>query len=249
MIKQLKSRKSRIALLVGLPVLLSACSDDGKIIEVPVEVPVEVIVEVPAPVPVPVDVSYEVTLTNLTNSQPLSPAAVVLHADGHLFTIGGVPSVELEQMAEGGMNAGLLAQGMASTGGAGAIGPGGSETISVTVQDVTDAKLSITTMLVNTNDAFSGLDALDLSGLAVGDSWTATAGVYDAGTEVNSESAGTMPGPADGGEGFNATRTDTGYVAMHPGVVSADDGLTNSVLTIQHKFDNPAMRIMVTRTE
>lgn len=245
MIKRLKLNKTRLALLVGLPILLSACSDD----EVEVEVIREVIVEVPAPEPTPVDVSYEVTVTNLTNSQPLSPAAVVLHADGHLFSVGEVPSVALEQMAEGGMNAGLLALGMASASGQGPIGPGGSETISVTIQDVTDAKLSVATMLVNTNDAFSGLDALDLSSFAVGDSWTTTARVYDSGTEVNSEAAGTMPGPADGGEGFNATRTDTGFVAMHPGVVSADDGLTNSVLTVQHKFDNPAVRIMVTRIE
>jgi hypothetical protein len=243
MIKGLKLNKMRLAMLVGLPVLLSACNDDEVIREV------EVIVEVPAPVPTPVDVSYEVTLTNLTNSQPLSPAAVVLHADGHLFSVGEVPSVALEQMAEGGMNTGLLALGMAATSGVGAIGPGGSETISVTIQDVTDAKLSVATMLVNTNDAFSGLDALDLSAFAVGDSWSTTMGVYDAGTEVNSEAAGTMPGPADGGEGFNATRTDTGYVAMHPGVVTVDDGLTNSVLTAQHKFDNPAVRIMVTRIE
>jgi hypothetical protein len=53
----------------------------------------------------------------------------------------------------------------------------------------------------------------------------------------------------DGGEGFNATRTDTGYVAMYTGVVSSDDGLTHSVLTVQHKFDNPAVRIMVLRIE
>ena len=117
------------------------------------------------------------------------------------------------------------------------------------IQDVTDAKLSVATMLVNTNDAFSGLNALDLRTFAVGDSWTATARVYDAGTEVNSEAAGTMPGRVDGGEGFNASRTDTGFVAMHPGVVTGDDGLTNSVLTVQHKFDNPAVRIMVTRIE
>jgi len=247
MIKRLKLNKMRLAMLVGLPILLSACGDEEVEVEVIREV--EVIVEVPAPVPTPVDVSYEVTVTNLTNSQPLSPAAVVLHADGHLFSVGEVPSVALEQMAEGGMNSGVLALGMASASGADAIGPGGSETISVTIQDVTNAKLSVATMLVNTNDAFSGLDALDLSTFAVGDSWTATAGVYDAGTEVNSEAAGTMPGPADGGEGFNATRTDTGYVAMHPGVVSGDDGLTNSVLTVQHKFDNPAVRIMVTRIE
>lgn len=245
MIKRLKSNKIRLALLIGLPVFLSACSDD----EVEVIREVEVIVEVPAEEPTPVDVSYEVTVTNLTNSQPLSPAAVVLHADGYLFSVGEVPSVALEQMAEGGDNSGLLALGMAYASGAGAIGPGGSETINVTVQDVTDAKLSVATMLVNTNDAFSGLDALDLSTFAVGDSWITTAGVYDAGTEVNSEAAGTMPGPADGGEGFNATRTDTGYVAMHPGVVSGDDGLTDSVLTVQHKFDNPAVRIMVTRIE
>jgi hypothetical protein len=241
MIKRLKSNKLRLALLLGLPVLFSACNDN--------EVITEVIVEVPAPVISPVDVSYEVTVTNLTNSQPLSPVAVVLHADGHLFAVGEVPSVALEQMAEGGMNAGLLSLGMVSVSGAGLIGPGDSETISVTIQDVTDAKLSVATMLVNTNDAFSGLDALDLSTFAVDDSRTATAGVYDAGTEVNSEAAGTMPGPADSGEGFNATRTDTGYVAMHPGVVTVDDGLTHSVLTVQHKFDKPAVRIMVTRIE
>jgi hypothetical protein len=245
MIKYLKLNKMHLILLAGLPVILSACNDD----EVEVIREIEVIVEVPAPIPTPIDVSYEVTVTNLTHSQPLSPAAVVLHADGHLFSVGEVPSVALEKMAEGGMNTGLLALGMVSASGAGAIGPGGSETISVTIQDVTDAKLSVAAMLVNTNDAFSGLDALDLSTFAVGDSWTATARVYDAGTEVNSESAGTMPGPADGGEGFNATRTDTGYVAMHPGVVTSDDGLTHSVLTVQHKFDNPAVRIMVTRIE
>ena len=245
MIKRLKLNKMRLALFVALPILFSACNDD----EVEVIREVEVIVEVPAQVPTPVDVSYEVTVVNLTNAQPLSPVAVVLHADGNLFSVGEVPSVELEKMAEGGMNAGLLALGMASASGAAPIGPGGKETISVTIQDVTDAKLSVVTMLVNTNDAFSGLNGLDLSSFAVGDSWTTTTRTYDSGTEVNTERAGTMPGPADGGEGFNATRNDTGFVSMHPGVISADDGLTNSVLSVQHKFDTPTLRITVTRIE
>ena len=239
MFKQIKANKLRIALLLALPVILTACGDDE------VEVIREVIVEVPAPV----DVSYEVTVTNMTNSQPLSPVAVVLHASGNLWSIGGVPSVELEMMAEGGDNSGLLALGMAASSGAAPIGPGSNETISVTVQDVTDAKLSVATMLVNSNDGFSGLNAWDLSQLAVGDSWSTTARVYDSGTEINSEASGTMPGPADGGEGFNPMRNDTGFVAMHPGVVSGDDGLSSSVLTVQHKFDNPAIRIKVTRTE
>lgn len=243
MFKQSKVNKLRVAFLLALPVALTACNDDK------VEVIREVIVEVPAPEPTPVDVSYEVTVTNMTNSQPLSPVAVVLHASGDLWSVGGVPSVELEMMAEGGDNSGLLALGMAASSGAGAIAPGGNETVSVTVQDVTDALLSLATMLVNTNDGFSGLNAWDLSQLAVGESWSTTAGVYDAGTEVNSEASGSMPGPADGGEGFNPMRNDTGFVAMHPGVVSGDDGLSSSVLTVQHKFDNPAIRIMVTRIE
>jgi hypothetical protein len=241
MFKKFKTTKLHITALIMLSMGLSACSDDE----------VEVIreVEVPAPVPVPVDVSYDITVTNLTTSQPLSPIAIVLHPSGYLWTVGGVPSVELEMMAEGGDNSGLLTLGMASASGAGAIGPGGNETMSVTVQDVTDAKLTVATMLVNSNDAFSGLNAWDLSQLAVGDSWTTTAGVYDAGTEVNSEAGGTIPGPADSGEGFNAMRNDTGYVAMHPGVVTSDDGLSTSVLRVEHKFDNPAIRVVVTRTE
>jgi hypothetical protein len=243
MLSQYTISKTQLALLLTLPLILSACNDD----EVIREVPVEVIVEVPAPIPV--NVSYEVTVTNLTNSQPLSPIAVVLHGTGNLFTVGGVPSVALERMAEGGMNDGVLALGMASASGAGPIGPGGAETISVTIQDITDAKLSVVTMLVNTNDAFSGLDAVDLSGFAPGDSWSTVASVYDSGTEVNTEAAGTMPGPADGGEGFNVDRTDTGFVAMHPGVVTVGDGLSNSVLRVEHKFDNPAVRIKITRTE
>ena len=197
------------------------------------------------------DVSYEVTVINMTNAQPLSPVAVVLHQEGNLWTSGEPASVELETMAEGGDNSGLLGLpvAMATASGAGPIGPGNSETISVTIQDITDARLSVATMLVNTNDAFSGLNAWDLGQLEVGESWTTNARVYDSGTEANDEAAGTIPGPADGGEGFNAERDDVDFVGTHQGAVTGDDGLTSSVLDNQHKFDNPAVRIRVTRTE
>jgi hypothetical protein len=249
MFKQAKRHYLYPTLGFTLATLLSACGDDTK--EVIREV--EVIVEVPAPVPEPVNYSYEISVTNLTNFQPLSPVAVVLHKEGRVFYLGGAPSLELERMAEGGDNSGILDWGnaLASVSGAAPIGPGGNETISVTIQDVADAKLSVATMLVNTNDAFSGLDAWELSQLAVGDSWTTTAFTYDAGTEANTEAPGTIPGPADGSEGagFNTDRDDTGYVSMHPGVVSSDDGLSTSVLTQAHRFDNPSIRIKVTRTE
>ena len=119
----------------------------------------------------------------------------------------------------------------------------------MTIEDTTDSKLSLVSMLVNTNDAFTGLNAIDLASLAAGDSWTGYAGVYDAGTEANSEMAGTIPGPIDGGTGFDAARDDVDFVAMHPGVVSMDDGLATSVLTQAHRFDNPAVYITITRTE
>jgi hypothetical protein len=167
--------------------------------------------------------------------------------------VGGIASLELEQMAEGGDNSSLLNWGfaLASTSGVGPIGPGASETMMITIQDVSDANLSVASMLVNTNDGFSGLDAWSVSQLAVGDSWTTNTFTYDAGTEANTEAAGTIPGPADGSEraGFNTNRDDTGYISMHPGVVSRDDGLSTSILTQAHKFDNPSVRIKVTRIE
>ena len=72
---------------------------------------------------------------------------------------------------------------------------------------------------------------------------------YDAGTEANSESSGTIPGPADGGEGFNSERNDSQIVSAHSGVVGQDDGLTQSVLNGNHKFDNPIMAITITRMQ
>lgn len=226
----------------AITLMLSGCGDDDP--QFP-DIPE------PPPPPPPVNVSYDITVTNLTNGQPLSPVAVVLHDEGNLWSIGAEASTELEQMAEGGDASALLELPvvMAQGSGAAPVGPGGSDTISVTIEDKTDALISIATMLVNTNDAFSGLNAWNLGQLAVGDSWTVMARAYDAGTEANNEAAGTIPGPADGGAGFDAMRDDVNFVALHPGVVTGDDGLGSSVLTVQHKFDNPVMRIRITRTE
>jgi hypothetical protein len=229
---------------------ISACSDDERIVEV--EVPVERIVEVPAPIPVPVEYVYQVNVTNITAAQPLSPVAVVAHASGNLWKVGEAASVELERLAEGGDNSALLARhdALASIGGAGPIAPGNSEMLEITVLDTSEALLSFATMLVNTNDAFAGLDAYPLANLSeVGMSWTTVLPTLDAGTESNTEAAGTIPGPADGGEGYNPTRSGRGIVYFHQGAVTADDGLSTSVLSVAHKFDNPSVRVTVTRVE
>ena len=101
--------------------------------------------------------------------------------------------------------------------------------------------------LVNTNDGFSGVNGIELDGLSTGQSAVYFTAVYDAGTELNSELAGTIPGSANGGEGFNAARDDvTSVVTLHPGVVTATEGFSNSTLSEANKFDNPALRIEVT---
>lgn len=234
--------KFSTAAILSLTLLLGACSDDDDDEEMMVE---------PDPTPMPVNVSYEVSVTNLTYGQPMSPIGVALHSEGQLWMVGESASAELEQMAEGGDNSALLALSVvnASTSGDAPFGPGATQTVTVTIEDTTDSKLSLVSMLVNTNDAFTGLTAMDLSSLAVDSPQTWTLGVYDAGTEANSELAGTIPGPADGGTGYDAERDDVDFVAKHSGVVTMDDGLSTSVLTQAHRFDNPAIKLTITRKQ
>ncbi|MCL1068638.1 spondin domain-containing protein [Shewanella olleyana] len=223
---------------------LTGCSDDDD--------------DSPAPEPVtpttPVAVmqTYTVTVTNLTANQPMSPIAIASHsADVMLWQAGEAANVALEKIAEGGDAADVAAiEGVNSTvSGAGILMPGMSETITVTLDEADVANLTVATMLVNTNDAFTGLNSYDITMLAVDESVSMRGMVYDAGTEANSEAKGTMPGPADGGEGYNSERDDVDFVHIHPGVITMYDGLMDSVLTPSHRFDNPAVAISISRTE
>lgn len=61
--------------------------------------------------------------------------------------------------------------------------------------------------------------------------------------------AGTIPGPADGGAGFTGDRDDLAHQATaHPGLATADDGLSTSVLNQSHRWDNPVARVTITRS-
>lgn len=201
--------------------------------------------------------SFDVTVSNLTNAQPLSPVAVIAHQDGYtVFTVGSAATAGLETLAEGGDNSALIAEAdadatvVATASGAAPVGPAGSETITIEVlqSELPDLTLSISTMLVNTNDAITGLNGAAIGGMAAGDSMTWQTIAYDAGTELNTEEAIHIPGPAGGGEGFNAARDDReDRVAMHSGVVSQEDGFAMSGLTGQHRFDTPVARVRIER--
>lgn len=201
--------------------------------------------------------TYTVSVANLTANQPMSPLAVLVHnSDFQLFEVGHSASVALEHLAEGGSNAELIAmmndddnidQGIS---GNGLLLPGASDEVTISINPNRFGYLSVASMLVNTNDAFVGEAGLPLKSLAVGESYIMNMNVWDSGTELNDELAATIPGPAGGGEGFNADRNDSSdMVAFHTGVISQDDGLTDSALSANHRFLNPGAKVTITRIE
>lgn len=202
---------------------------------------------------------YSITVTNLTSGQPFSPLVYSLHYSGFSpFTIGVPATIGLEKIAESGAADDFISQARSNSNvviadhATGLTFPGETKTLNVTLStDVAKSNqllFSLVNMLGNTNDAFAGVDGAAIGALAVDQSLTLNAISYDAGTEMNTESAATVPGPAGGGEGFNALRDDIAdQVTVHPGAVTHDDGKTDSTLMQIHRWDNPVARITITR--
>ncbi len=215
--------------------LVSACNDSDNPMSAPL-VPTKI---------------FRVDATNLTANQPMSPLAVALHSSGDFWQIGQPASNEIEILAEGGDNSAMLAMAMveSSASGGGILMPGGTESLFITSTNFGGLNISVATMLVNTNDAFSGINKVAVDGMQVGDRLSFRAIALDAGTEFNSEAQGSIPGPADGGEGYNSLRDDRDFIAQHSGVVTSHDGLMTSVLDESHRFDNPVVLIKVTRVQ
>lgn len=233
--------KLRKLIIPSVCIVLVACGSDDKKEDV----------AQPVTPPPAVEYEFSINTVNLTHGQPMSPIGAVMHSSGQLWQIGEPASSALEAIAESGDNSNILAMDIvnASVSGSDVLMPGQMQELSLITDTLNEQKFSLISMMVNTNDGFTGLSAIDVSSMVVGESKMYTTYAYDAGTEMNSEAAGTIPGPADGGEGFNVEREEMNKVAMHPGVVGQDDGLTSSVLTSQHKFDNPLLAVTVTRVK
>lgn len=198
----------------------------------------------------PMRYEYQVTVVNGTAAQPFSPLSVVLHdAQTALWSVGDAASTELEQVAEAGDNTALLAglADLTTASGAGLIMPGESETLTLSHTGTAPERLTLLSMPVNSNDAFAGINSGDITMLEVNQSVGWQLPVYDAGTEANSETAMTIPGPAAGGEGFNADRDDVmNKISRHPGLVTQADDL-DSVLLPEHRFSGVVGKVTVTR--
>ncbi|MCF6336415.1 MAG: spondin domain-containing protein [Gammaproteobacteria bacterium] len=201
--------------------------------------------------------TYDITVYNLTNGQPFTPLGVIVHDSAYVpWQLGETVSTGLETLAESGDPSTFLSEAnannaviMSTSSSNGPFGPGSSETVSITVDHSASLQLTVASMLANTNDAFTGIRNWNIGELAVDDSVSSVARVYDAGTEANSETADSMPGPAAMGEGFNAARNDLDRLTVHSGVVTADDGLLTSALNESHRWLGQAAKVVVTRTQ
>ena len=192
---------------------------------------------------------FEVTVTNLTRGQIISPTVVATHTDklDPIFTLGSPASPELEAVAEDAVNAPLVAalsgdknvkdvQIILGTGGP--IMPG--ESASVVVG--TGGKfrnVTLVGMLVTTNDAFFALNGV--RGPKRG-SDTYHLPAYDAGSEANNESCDFIPGPPCGNPNVRDTGKAEGYVHIHAGIHGIGD-----LEPDEHDWRNPVAKVTIRR--
>lgn len=205
--------------------------------------------------------TYEVTVTNLTSTQPLTPPLAVAHRPAlRLFRPGAPASHELQQIAENGNLDPMVALvaghrhvadfAVAVAGDPPPLMPGASVTF--TIEAARGAqRLSFVSMLICTNDGFTGLDAIHLP-RRIGGTSTTEAGSWDAGTEINTEDFADLVPPCpvltgvpsmDPGTGMtDPGLAENGVVRPHPGI--AGDGDLDPGI---HGWTDPVARVEVTR--
>ncbi len=213
-------------------------------------------------------VTYEVTVENLTPGQPLTPPILATHKNQiDLFNVGEAASALISAVAENGDGSGLLAFLSGSSavydyvaGDAPlvpAADPGGSgfsHTAMYTIQASRPAKyISMISMLICTNDGFTGLDSVRLP-KRVGESKMIYAAGYDAGSEINTEDFADIVPPCQGligvssddpGTGMsNPALAENGVIAHHAGIHGGDD-----LLPDVHGWSGPVAKITITRVD
>lgn len=185
--------------------------------------------------------TYEVTITNLTKGQVLSPPIVYTHRHSFdLFTPGEEAIPELAGVAEDAANDPLVAllsaePKVADVGVGGGLVPPG-ESITVRVKAWGRARyITSLGMLVTTNDAFF---AAEKRVPAFSNTTYATA--WDAGSEANTQDCDHIPGPPCFNGGVRVEDGAEGFVYVHAGI--QDRG---SLSAADHDWRNPVAKIKI----
>lgn len=206
---------------------------------------------------------YRVTITNLTTSQPMSPPVVATHRPWvSLFRVGRPASDELAAIAQAGDQVPLamaLADNRRVTDvvdvgrpltRSGTTTGGFSDTADLQITGAAGDRLSLATMLICTNDGFTGLDRIRLprhgsvAQVLVG---------YDAGREDNTERSGDLVDPCSAlgpvelagdpnGNDDVGPATRRGRITPHPGISGAAD-----LDRAAHGWQEPVAVVTVTR--
>ena len=210
-------------------------------------------------------VDFDVEITNLSNAIYFTPFLVAAHPAGtNLFVTGQPASANLQAMAEGGDISGLEADvmGLGATVVAnpagGLLGPASSTMFSMNTDGTVNDLLTVVAMLLPTNDAFAGLNAIEIP--TVPGTYRFDVPAYDAGTEANDElvTGGGAPGaagiPADpggltgtGGTGAAIADANTN-VHIHRGSLGDSNatGGTSDLDSSVHRWLNPVVRVTLT---
>ncbi len=185
--------------------------------------------------------TYRVTLTN-NSPQTFSPPVFVAHPpEVQLFQEGSGASDALRQLAENGdpvplaelaQNAGAYAVVTAE----GGVNPGESVTMEITTPKL-NSRISVAAMLVQTNDAFTGINSTWVPGILTGYSMHLYA--YDAGTEVNNEMADYVPGL-----GGTMRDPENNVVRHHTGIQGVGD-----INPDELGWTGPVAKLSITRAE
>ena len=187
---------------------------------------------------VPATGSLTVTMTNTSDSQPMTPPVVVLHnapnADNgmRLFQVDQPARPQIIAIAEDGNNAPLVnllgyledqgrasdyAVGFADPANPGPLLPGMSASVNLDLAS-DDQVMTIVSMVVCTNDGFSGADSHTLS---PDTTETFLAPIFDAGSETNVLDVDYWVPPC--GSDTNLTDDENGSVTPHPGQNGAEN--------------------------
>jgi len=215
--------------------------------------------------------TYEVTIENLTSDtetemppapgQWFTPPVIATHRPSTgMFTVGEPASFEVKEIAENG-NLGPMVMALdadkhvadhvvAASGSPPPLAPGNSVTVEIT-GDRGRKYLSFVSMLICTNDGFTGGDTLRLP-KEVDETVTMYTNAYDAGTEVNTEDFADIvpPCPAlsgvssddDGTGTSNPDLAEDGVIHPHTGVEGGVD-----LLSEVHDWEDSVGRITITR--
>ena len=208
---------------------------------------------------------WTVSVKNLTHGSYFTPLLVTAHSDSmQLFKAGETASAGLQAMAEGGDISELVSDlggedaDTIANPASGLLAPGGSASAELDTA-ASHQYLSVVSMILPSNDAFIGLNAVKIP--TQPGTYMYYVNAYDAGTEANDEvvtSNGGMPGaagmpnpniPGVGSGGTGVTSDEANMtVHIHRNVLGDTDssaGLSDADSRI-HRWLNPVAKVMVT---